>query len=298
MASPFCRVDIIYNPNSTNDAPSKATWLGAELGKTLFGIPIVLHQTKRSGHAVDIAANLTKKHGNSLLVSVSGDGGYHEVINGALSVSPKSGPQPICAVYPAGNANDHRHATKEQSLVKAIAEGIVSTIDVLQITITDKHGKQVNKLYGHSYAGLGITPKVAAELNKHELNSLLEKFLVIKTFLSFKPFSIEHDGIVKDYDSLIFANIPRMAKVLELSDNSQQDDGQFEVVAQLHRGKLALVTHGFKAALFGLKAQPKSRQFVFSLPNKIDMQIDGEIITPPSMSKIKITIKRGIRTIL
>lgn len=292
---PFSRIDIIYNPNSTGDAPKKAEWLEVNLRGKLKNIPITLHQTKRAGHAIEIAAELTKKHGNPLLVSVSGDGGYHEVINGALSVPSKAGVRPVCAVFPAGNANDHRHATKEQPLVEAIIKGKTSKMDVLQITI--KKSKEVITRYGHSYAGLGITPKVAVELNKHELNGLLEKLLVVKTFWNFKPFPVEQDGVTKLYDSLIFANIPRMAKVLELSDDSSQDDGQFEVIAQAHRGKLALVGYGIKAAFFGLKNQPKYREFTFSVPNKTDMQIDGEIINLPANSSIKVGVRGDVQTI-
>ena len=70
--------------------------------------------------------------GRPLLVSVSGDGGYNEVVDGTMQAGNDAA---VCAVLPAGNANDHRRATREQPLADAIVTGSVTRIDLLRLTV-------------------------------------------------------------------------------------------------------------------------------------------------------------------
>ena len=69
----------------------------------------------------------------------------------------------VCAVLPAGNANDHRRATREQPLADAIVTGSVTRIDLLRLTV---EGTSPTTRYAHSYIGLGLTPVVAVDLQK------------------------------------------------------------------------------------------------------------------------------------
>jgi diacylglycerol kinase family enzyme len=76
---PFDRVVLIFNPNSTENASGLAAELRDELAVRQPDLPVMLQQTEHAGHAVDLARDAALT-GCPLLVSVSGDGGYNEVV--------------------------------------------------------------------------------------------------------------------------------------------------------------------------------------------------------------------------
>src|SRR5665811_659666 len=128
---PFDRVVLIFNPNSTGNASGLAAELCDDLERRQPDLPVMLQQTEHAGHARDLARDAALT-GCPLLVSVSGDGGYSEVVDGAMQSGNAA---VVCAVLPAGNANDHRRATREQPLVDAIVNGSVTRIDLLRLTV-------------------------------------------------------------------------------------------------------------------------------------------------------------------
>ncbi|MBP2215137.1 diacylglycerol kinase family protein [Arthrobacter sp. CAN_C5] len=80
MDSPrvFDTVSIIFNPNSTGDAPKLASELYEQLGELLPDeTDIRLQPTEHAVHAIDLSRDAAAV-GNTLVVSVSGDGGYNE----------------------------------------------------------------------------------------------------------------------------------------------------------------------------------------------------------------------------
>ena len=81
--SPFDRIVIIFNPQSTGNAPRSAEELRDELARRLPGVPLELSPTQHAGHARDLAREAAGS-GRPLLVSVSGDGGYNEVVDGVM----------------------------------------------------------------------------------------------------------------------------------------------------------------------------------------------------------------------
>jgi diacylglycerol kinase family enzyme len=128
---PFDRIAVIFNPKSTGDAPELAEQLRAELAARVPGIPVTMAPTEHAGHA-RVLARAAAATGRPLLISVSGDGGYNEVVDGAMAAGND---EAVCAVMAAGNANDHRRSTREQSLPDAIVGGTVRRIDLLRLTI-------------------------------------------------------------------------------------------------------------------------------------------------------------------
>src|SRR3712207_3003561 len=72
--SPFDRIVIIFNPNSTGNAPRSAEELRAELARRLPAVPVELCPTQHAGHARELAREAAGT-GRPLLVSVSGVGG-------------------------------------------------------------------------------------------------------------------------------------------------------------------------------------------------------------------------------
>lgn len=181
----FDTIAIIFNPNSTGDAPALAEQLKASLSGLLpYASDIRLQPTSHAGHAVQLAREVAAT-GHVLVVSVSGDGGYNEVVNGVMQAG---NPDAVCAVLAAGNANDHSRSTGTGPLEHAIAGGDVRHIDLLRIT-TGQPGDAPDE-YAHSYIGFGLTPIMAIGLEKGSKGALKETVSVVRTFAKFKPFEI------------------------------------------------------------------------------------------------------------
>lgn len=162
VMSPFERAVLIFNPNSTGDAPRLAKQLRDDLADQLPELPVVMCPTQHEGHGRELA-EAAAADGRPLVVSVSGDGGYNEVVDGLMRAGNDSA---VAAVLAAGNANDHRRATADHNLVDAIVAGQVHRIDLLRLSVGEGAGGDVQ--YAHSYIGLGLTPLVAIDLERGE----------------------------------------------------------------------------------------------------------------------------------
>lgn len=289
----FDSVAIIYNPNSTGDAAKNAKALKSELTVLFPKLPVQLHKTKYAGHAEKLAYKISNLSKIPLIISSSGDGGYNEVINGAIRAQ-KKGAKPVCAVLASGNANDHSRALQNESLVKSIKSKSIRQIDLLKIKITGN--ADVDERYAHSYIGLGLTPVVAVELNKTNLNALKELLIVLRTFYKYRPFRIKHNGKLLKLDSIIFANIGEMAKVLTISKQSKPDDGLFEVVAFKHNHKMKLLRKLVRATVRGLDTPQRSKSYKFTVLKNMPAQLDGEVKKIKSKSSVQITSEHKLLT--
>jgi diacylglycerol kinase family enzyme len=269
VSRPFDAVEIVFNPNSTGNAPQRAQELADELAERAPELPVTMRPTERAGHGREIARDAARA-GRTLVVSVSGDGGYNDVVNGLMDAGVD---ERYAAVLAAGNANDHRRVTKERPLADAILEGDVSRLDLLRMTVDD--GREAR--YAHSYIGLGITPTVAMELEKGGKGSIREVFSTIRSFRQFRPFEIDTESGKERFDSIIFANIQEMAKYATLSEEGRPDDGRFEVIILRHTAKWRVLFTAAKAALFGLGRQPTARAYRFRTVDPMPVQIDGEV---------------------
>ena len=291
---PFDRVVLVFNPNSTGNASGLAAELSDELARRQPDLPVMLQQTEHAGHARDLAREAART-GRPLLVSVSGDGGYNEVVDGAMQSGNEA---VVCAVLPAGNANDHRRATRERPLADAIVTGSVTRIDLLRLTV---EGSSPTTRYAHSYIGLGLTPVVAVDLEKGGKGSLKEVLTVMRAFARFRPFEIQlESGSRQRFDSIVLANISQMAKVASVSeDEGRPDDGQFEVIAVEHAAKWRLLGTALKAALRGLGPQPSVREYRFTNLKPMPIQVDGEVMNLGAGAAVRIDIAhKVIQTVL
>jgi diacylglycerol kinase (ATP) len=269
VSRPFDAVEIVFNPNSTGDAQERAEELAKQLAERAPELPVQLRPTERAGHGREIARDAARA-GRPLVVSVSGDGGYNDVVNGLMEAGADSA---YAAVLAAGNANDHRRVTRERPLADAIVDGDVSKLDLLRMSVDD--GRELR--YAHSYIGLGITPTVALELEKGGKGSIKEVISTIRTFSRFRPFQIETDSGTETFDSVIFANIREMAKFAVLSEEGRPDDGRFEVVVLRHTAKWRVLVTAVRAAIRGLGPQPTAREYRFRTVDPMPVQVDGEV---------------------
>lgn len=287
---------IIYNPNSTGSSKEDARELRKKLKSYFPKLDIKTHATKYAGHAEKLARQQAIKHKNPLIISSSGDGGYHEVVNGIMSAKSK-GKTAICAVLPAGNANDHSRTMHDEPLEELIRQKSITALDLLEVTVS--HGGKTTTRYAHSYAGLGLTPAVAVELNKHTLNAIRELRLVLRTFLKYRPFKIRTDSKTYTLDSILFANINKMAKVLTLAEENKPRDGLFEIITFPHKRKFLLVATLLKAATVGLKTTHQESEYNFEVLKDMPMQLDGEITKLLAGSVVKVrSAQRVLKTVV
>nr|WP_221203270.1 diacylglycerol kinase family protein [Modestobacter versicolor] len=285
---------MVFNPHSTGDAAASAEELRAELARRLPDVPLELRPTEHAGHAREIAREVAAT-GRPLLVSVSGDGGYNEVVDGVVQAGNDDA---VCAVRAAGNANDHRRTTREHHLADAIVAGDVRRIDLLRLTLGT--GAEAQTRYAHSYIGVGLTPVVAVDLEEGGKGSWREIVAVVRGFARFRPFPIRlEDGQRRTIDSLVFANIGEMAKYARLSEGGRPDDGVFEVVTQRRTGRLRVLATALRAATRGLGPQPSATHFAFTALAPMPLQLDGELVELAAGTLVSVDIApRALATVV
>ncbi len=270
----FDRIVIVFNPQSTGDAPALAQDLHDELAHRLPDTPLELAPTEHAGHARDLARTAAGS-GRPLVVSVSGDGGYNEVVDGIMQAG---NPEAVAAVRAAGNANDHRRTTKRRPLADAIVAGDTHRMDLLRLTLSPAVGAEQVR-YAHSYIGLGITPVVAVDIEAGGKGSWREIASVVRGFGRFRPFPIRlESGEEIEIDSVLYANIASMAKVATLSDDGRPDDGRFELVVQRRTSKVRVLGTAIRAATTGLGRQPTATHHGLTVLTPMPVQLDGELI--------------------
>lgn len=276
---------IIFNPNSTGDSQTIAKEFYTALRKLRPDCQVVLRETTHAGHGEELGYELTKKKKSLLLVSVSGDGGYHELVNGAIRAVDEGASSPICAVLPGGNANDHHTFISKRPLLEAIQADGITKLDLLRVQAGSVR-------YAHSYVGMGLTPLVAVELNKHKLSAFKEAWLATKTFWKFKPFKIVVNNKRYTFDSLILANIGVMAKYLTLDPDNSPRDGKFEVLRWPHNHKLRLIIQLLKSAAGRIESPKSVEKFEFRTLAPMPMQLDGELVKLKSNQLVTITCEQ------
>jgi diacylglycerol kinase (ATP) len=280
----YDRVVIVFNPNSTGDAQERAEELKSGLAERAADLPVELRPTEYAGHAREIAREEAGS-GAPLVVSVSGDGGYNEVVDGLMKAGAT---RAVAAVLAAGNANDHRRVVGRRPLLDAIVEGRTERLDLLRLSVDDEEPR-----YAHSYIGLGITPVVALELERGGKGSIKEIVTTVRAFSRFRPFTVVVEGGRQNFDSLVFANIAEMAKYATLSDDSRPDDGVFEVVLLPHVSKLRVLVTAVRAAVRGLGRQPSVREYAFRTVDPMPLQVDGEVLDLDAGARVRVDIAPG-----
>lgn len=284
----FTNIAVIYNPNSTGSSGAMAEAFEKKLRAKLPKQRVSLIATEYAGHAEKLAYRIGTESKNPLIISSSGDGGYNEVVNGAMQAQ-NEGHKVTTGVLPAGNANDHYHNLHKARLVNQIIDNKIQKLDLLRIT-GRAGGKKIQR-YAHSYIGFGLTPIIGNELNKTKLTATKEIWLVARELLRVKHVRLQIHGNEHDYESIIFSNIDRMSKFLKISQPSSVSDGKFEVTIFRRRGKLRLLLILLRASVSGVREDSQVSEFSLKTVQKTLVQTDGEIIQLDARSKVTIDIE-------
>ncbi len=290
LAPHFDRAVLIFNP-ARPGMGARIEVLEQELLAALPDMKVQIQPTAFAGHARDLARSAASK-GSPLIISVSGDGGYNEVVNGVMDVSTT---RAVCTVLPAGNANDHFRSMPVRQLTEAVRHGSVRRMDLLRITLSGEGADQIQ--YAHSYIGFGLTPLMAIGIEKGGKGKIRELFSVTRTLSGLEPFELERpDGATAQFDSLVLAIISRMAKYGTVSEKNNPNDGQFEVVTLPHSGRWRMALMTLRAVTLGLGRQPSVSSYSFTTRNAIPCQIDGEVVHVPANTQIFVESARHALT--
>jgi len=282
-------IAIIYNPNSTGDGEKLAKGLASALRTKLPRQKVQLMTTDHAGHGEEIAYDIAKQSKQPLIISASGDGGYNDVVNGAMRALHE-GFQPTTGLLPAGNANDHYRNLHTADIVEQIARGTTQKIDVLTLQGVSK-GQSIHR-YAHSYIGFGLTPTVGRALNKTKLTPITELFTVVRALFSAQPVRLIVDGTTEEYDSIVCSNIDQMSKYLNISTPSSTTDGMFEVTIFKRQHKLRLIAQLLKSTLINAQEDRQTRTFSLTTTRQTLVQMDGEIVALDAHTKVDIAIER------
>jgi diacylglycerol kinase (ATP) len=284
----YTHVTIIYNPNSTGGSKKRAEYTYSKLRKHAPTLGVTLTPTEYAGHAEELAFEAAQDSKHPVIVSVSGDGGYHEVVNGVMQANAK-GAKAVTGLVPAGNANDHYHSVHAGDLIAGILKGKSQALDVLTLKATV--GGKPSERYAHSYIGFGMTPRVGRELTKEKLNRVKEVWITARTLLAYRSSTLVVDGVAQEFQSIIFSNIHRMAKILTLSTKSEPDDGKFEVNILRKQHKIGFMASLFKASVASFETHTQTKKFSLKTVKPTLVQLDGETLRIDPNSDVRIGIK-------
>jgi|JRYG01.1.fsa_nt_gb diacylglycerol kinase family enzyme len=286
----FLEIIIIYNPNSTGNSKKNAQDFYRAIKDLKKNYNVKLVATKYAGHAEKIAEQ--KSAADRFIISSSGDGGYHEVVNGVMKKPPAQ--RATLGLLPSGNANDHYHHMHRGDTLKRMQNNDVTTMELLKL--------QTSSLtrYAHSYIGIGITPHIGEKLTETKLNRFNEAWIVLKHLVTFTPVKIRVNGKIKRYQNLLCTNVSKMSKVIKLSKDTHINDGKFELTHQRGTSAFDLITHLLRASTRGLDDKMMQvKEFNFYTTRRLKVQLDGEVFRLNRKQKVTISVEQNaIKTII
>lgn len=290
----YTSVHLIYNPKSTGRARSKAKRLAARMDK-FMDHEVELVPTKKAKHATELAATITRSSNRPLIISVSGDGGYHEVLNGVMQVvRANKSKSPTIAIEAAGNANDHYHYIRTGTLVKALKQDNQKPMHVIEVIHNG------TSLFAHSYWGLGYTSKSIDALNKTKLNPFIEKVLLAKELVDHHAVKVRYGSKDHRVNNIVAAKIPLMAKIIKFNKHLVAPPAdKFWLLIDEEQTRTGVVKSAIKGALGRLESHSELRQhFTVTVQEDWVMQLDGEVYPLKAGDTIQVKIApEELRTI-
>ena len=183
-------------------------------------IPHTIHITNKSGHAKELAQELSEK-GAKKIVALGGDGTFHEVLNG-IDFNKSS-----LGFIPAGRGNDFAKSSKislnTEEALEAIIRGNPETYDYIQI----------GDLRCLNVAGTGLDVDVL-KYTANRNNKITYAGSLLKCLLNYKPYTIqvELDGQTKEYSCVMagLCNGNQFGGGLKLCPPAKPDDGKLDLV--------------------------------------------------------------------
>lgn len=242
--------------------------------------------TQFPGHATDIAAGYREQQ-NVLLIGFGGDGTLREIVVGAAGAE-----ELVVGSVASGSGNDFARAYGTFKDAQAIERFLENPFFRREDLGRFANGAGFQFV---SSSGIGFDAEISIAVNrsfiKKKLNQLglgkLVYFLyVIRTFLTFKKFTltVQTDGTTTIYEDVWLATVsnqPYFGGGMKISPSSKTDDGLLEltVVHHISRLKLLLVFGTvFSGAHTHFKevSQMSGPEFQLSTDNPVCRHVDGD----------------------
>lgn len=285
----YSSVTIIYNPKATGSGKRMAHELEQKILVVGPKLPIKVIPTEYAGHAEKLAYQAAKHGPRPLVISASGDGGYHEVVNGLMQAQ-KEGAHPTAGLLPAGNANDHYRNLHSNDIAKAVEEGTNSLIDVLKLEATVDKRPYIR--YAHSYIGVGLNAEMAHRLNHMPHTFWKEIAMTMRLMTTAHHTEFIVGGKKQANYGLIFSNVPTMAKWFTMARHARSDDGLFEITRFKARSRARLILKVLLAVAFGFNSAESVQKFNFKTVSQGPVQLDGEVVKIDADVPVSIGIAR------
>ena len=214
---------VIINPTSGKGLNEQlADKISGVLNDYKYEANVII--TKYAGHAEEIIQNVDE----GLVISVGGDGTFHEVMNGNF----KRNKPLVLSHIPVGTANDigHMYGLNSRSIVgnlKLILEGEVKTIDICSINNRDF-------VYVASFGKFMEIPYETPQKLKHRIGYLAYLISGVKSLFKTKQYNVtyEIDGVKHNgkYTFIIISNANHIAGINNFYNEMKLDDDCFEVM--------------------------------------------------------------------
>nr|MDO8113382.1 diacylglycerol kinase family lipid kinase [Candidatus Sigynarchaeota archaeon] len=232
---------FIINPHSAGGKTKKKWDSLLEPALKAKNVDYKVFFTERREHAIQLARDAAQSGGFKNVVSVGGDGTFHEVVNGVLDkngklVKPGTNVGVICS----GTGSDFiKTIGIPQDPLAAIdlaLKGNVRTIDVLKGTFQSVDGQQMSK-FSINVADAGVGGDVVALVNRSRKifgGKVTFQLAILRTFLSYKlkPVRVELDSETpRDIElvSIFFGNCIYNGGGLKAAYKAVPDDGLMDV---------------------------------------------------------------------
>lgn len=303
----FSKFVVFYNPASTNARRSRKRI--AELKDLFPSKDVLIVETSPEGLEANkkLIIREAKKFNDKTVVCIAaGDGTVSAVLDAlftARTLPAQTGKVPILPLW-GGNANDLAYMANglpKTKLKDVFEKGSIVPIYPLNVKLTSG-GETTQKIAG-CYVSFGASAYTAqqAELPKNKKRRIYlvpgarmatEMFIVAKSMLKAKTFTITLDNSRQTVYERIFVNGSRIAKVDRLP--VRLNEKAFYEATLSHKNPKALLSllsalKFFKNRTYG-EVTEKDRSFVVN--EEAWAQIDGEVVKLPKKTEVDISLSK------
>lgn len=291
-------VHVILNPQSGGGRGARhADEIIRELEAR--GVAAVLHETRATGHAVDLAAQLATA-GVDTIVAAGGDGTIHDVANGIL----ESGTGVAMGVIPLGTGNDFAKmvpgAENRASAYDTLARPCIRHFDVGHATWAGGAEYFTNGM------GTGIDVEVVRQLHRLPALPGPVKYLLglLRALTAYSPVAVtailNGERLDRTVMMMAIGNGVCQGGGFYLTPHASADDGQLElcvidsvplwkvpailprVLRGTHAGHRAVIMRSFEC----LRIEARGRTALY-------FQLDGELREPPDARWVEVKVRPG-----
>jgi len=230
------KIAVVMNPYSGNGKTARQWPRIGVMIEDLIGEYTFL-KTHHPGHATELVRQALRD-GYDRIISVGGDGTYHEVLNGFFDGLLPINPRAAMAILPMGTGSDLArtlHMPRGLNAVPHLVSDRVVAADLGRVTFSLRDGGQ-QFLYFISTCHIGMGGAVGDCVNRRfkKYGGFLTYFFgVLTTLLTFKnPYlELEIDGVEVDQicRDVIIANGQYDGGGMHVAPNAQFDNGLFDV---------------------------------------------------------------------